>query len=169
MVNTCTITSPHDRATTAAARARLAFDLALAADFEDAARNEDEADAYDDLLDVLPTSVEGLAAIVSVLAQQQQELLSDDDEPELVSPFRNDADAFLFIQTMDEALQRMLAKTEKPAPQFDGRLSQLFTDPLVRDAFERADRDNGEPIPAVVEPAPRLIDGAVVARELELA
>ena len=39
-----------DRAITAADRARMAFDLALAADFADDARNYDEADAYGDLL-----------------------------------------------------------------------------------------------------------------------
>lgn len=82
----CTITSRTDRAIAAADRARMAFDLALAADFADDARNYDEADAYGDLLDTLPTTVEGLAAVVGVLAHQQQALLSDDDEPELVSP-----------------------------------------------------------------------------------
>lgn len=50
------------------------------------------------------------------------------------------------------------------------RLSDLFTDPYVRAAFARAERDNGEPIPVLVEPAPRLTDGAAVDhRELELA
>ncbi|MFO1098242.1 MAG: hypothetical protein U1E81_08190 [Xanthobacteraceae bacterium] len=49
-------------------------------------------------------------------------------------------------------------------------LSRYFTDPLVRAAFERAERDQGEPMMAVIETAPRLIDGAsVAARELELA
>lgn len=157
-----------DRATAAADRARLAFDLALAADFADDARNDDEADAYGALLDTLPTTVEGLAAMVGVLAHEQQALLSDDDEPELVSPFRTDADAFLFVQTLDEALTRMLARQQKPAPQFDGRLSLMFRDPLVRDAFARAERDNGEPAPAVIVPEPRRTDGAAVC-VLELA
>ncbi len=50
------------------------------------------------------------------------------------------------------------------------RLSRYFTDPLVRAAFERAERDQGEPVMALVEPAPRLIDGAAIDhRELELA
>lgn len=49
------------------------------------------------------------------------------------------------------------------------RLSELFTDPYVKAAFARAERDNGEPAMALVEPAPRLIDGAAVDRELELA
>ena len=170
MTTFCTTTPRQDRAIAAADHARMAFDLALAADFADDDRNYDDADAYGALLDTLPTTVEGLASIVGVLAYQQQALLDDVDEPELVSPFRTDADAFLFVQTIDEALTRMLAKQDKPSPQFDGRLSPLFTDPMVADAFRRAERDNGEPIPAVVEPAPRLIDGAVVAaRELELA
>ena len=47
-------------------------------------------------------------------------------------------------------------------------LSQLFTDPMVRDAFARAERDQGEPAPAVIAPEPRRIDGAAV-RVLELA
>ncbi len=50
------------------------------------------------------------------------------------------------------------------------RLSRYFSDPLVRAAFERAERDQGEPMMAVIETAPRLVDGASVAvRELELA
>ena len=50
------------------------------------------------------------------------------------------------------------------------RLSRYFSDPLVRAAFERAERDQGEPMMAVIETAPRLTDGAsVAARELELA
>ena len=48
------------------------------------------------------------------------------------------------------------------------RLSQFFTDPMVRDAFARAERDQGEPAPAVIVPEPRRIDGAAV-RVLELA
>lgn len=48
------------------------------------------------------------------------------------------------------------------------RLSSLFTDPMVRDAFARAERDQGEPAPATITPEPRRIDGAAV-RVLELA
>jgi hypothetical protein len=117
---------------------------------------------------MLPVTVEGIAALVGVLAYQQQALLDDVDEPELVSPFRTDADAFLFVQTLDDALTRMLARQQKPVPGFDGRLSEMFTDPMVRDAFARAERDNGEPAPATIVPEPRLVDGAAV-RVLESA
>lgn len=48
------------------------------------------------------------------------------------------------------------------------RLSSLFTDPLVRDAFARAERDQGETAPAVIAPEPRRRDGAAV-RVLEMA
>lgn len=68
---------------------------------------------------------------------------------------------------MDEALTRMLAR-QKRARRFDGSLSSLFRDPMVRDAFARAERDQGEPAPAVIVPEPRRIDGAAV-RVLELA
>ena len=48
------------------------------------------------------------------------------------------------------------------------RLSSLFTDQLVRDAFARAERNGYDPAPAVIVPEPRRIDGAAV-RVLELA
>ena len=48
------------------------------------------------------------------------------------------------------------------------RLSSMFTDPFLRAAFARAERDQGEPAPAVIVPERRRIDGAAV-RVLELA
>ena len=50
------------------------------------------------------------------------------------------------------------------------RLSALFTDPVVRSAFERAERDN-PPAPVAVESRPRspVLNGSEAVSELELA
>jgi hypothetical protein len=50
--------------------------------------------------------------------------------------------------------------TSQPIP-----LSNLFTDPVVRSAFERAERDGGDTfaVPAV---PPRVLDGGAVERAL---
>ncbi len=48
------------------------------------------------------------------------------------------------------------------------RLSQLFTDPVLRAAFERAEWDNGDHAAAVIAPEPKRLDGAA-ARVLEFA
>lgn len=47
-------------------------------------------------------------------------------------------------------------------------LSRLFTDPLVRNAFLRAERDNG-PLPVEPDRPLVLVGGAAAAREFELA
>jgi hypothetical protein len=52
------------------------------------------------------------------------------------------------------------------ATQQNTALSQLFTDPMLRSAFARAERDGTAPL-AVVADRPRILTGgAVAAREL---
>ncbi len=48
-------------------------------------------------------------------------------------------------------------------------LSSLFRNPAVRDAFERAERDNGAAFAVPVPKAPVLTGGAAAARVLEVA
>lgn len=49
-------------------------------------------------------------------------------------------------------------------------LSSLFIDPVVRHAFERAERDNGDTFAIPTAPGPVLTGGPAVAlRDLELA
>jgi hypothetical protein len=47
-------------------------------------------------------------------------------------------------------------------------LSRLFTDPVVRKAFERAERDN-PPLPVEPDRPLVLVGGAAAAREFEFA
>lgn len=48
------------------------------------------------------------------------------------------------------------------------RLSSLFRDPVVRSAFERAERDN-PPLPVEAEPIRPVLSGTDAVRVLELA
>lgn len=128
-----------------------------------------EADlAYDDLIEACPVSLEGIAAVVGHLAYRQQVLLEDIDEPEIHSAFRSDVDAFVFIQCLDDAMRRMLARAQREMPVGADRLSSFFADVLVRDAFRRAEGDDGEGSPAPIVPPPPCLSGAAV-RQPEMA
>lgn len=86
--------------------------------------------AYDDLIEACPTSLEGVAAIVSYLSFRQEALLEPGDEPRLRSAFRSQVDTYIFIQCLDTALQRMLARRERqstdPIPFLRGPLYQVI-------------------------------------------
>lgn len=49
------------------------------------------------------------------------------------------------------------------------RLSMLFTDPLVRDAFERAERDGGATYAVAADLPPSLEGGETATPELAMA
>lgn len=50
-------------------------------------------------------------------------------------------------------------------PIYSIRLSDLCSDPVVRDAFLRAERDQGGPLSIEIEPEPILVDGEAVEME----
>lgn len=127
-----------------------------------------EADlAYDDLIEACPVSLEGIAAVVGHLAYRQQALLEDIDEPEIHSAFRTDVDAFVFIQCLDDAMRRMLARAQRETPVASRNLSSFFSDVLVRDAFRRAEGGDDDRAAAISASSPLLLGGAA-ARQPEL-
>lgn len=128
------------------------------------------ASAYDDLIDACPTTVEGITAVVGALAYRQQALLPDVDDPELRSAFDTEIDAFAFIQNLNDGIRRMLARAAETAamPKATAPLSSYFADVLVRDAFRRAEGDDGEGSPAPALPPPPCLSGAA-ARQPEMA
>ena len=72
-------------------------------------QDEDDA-AYYDVIHTVPTSLQGLAAVVVVMASQQRGLGSLDGSFRLPY-FRQDDDAHTFINTLDEALRRLMGAT----------------------------------------------------------
>ena len=154
-----TLTRKSDRSVALAARARFTLDAWLDSGSRDDGLAAERA--YDEMIEWSPTTVEGIAAVVSYLAYRQQVLLEDCEEPEIHSAFRSDVDAFCFIQALNDGIERMLQRQE---------LSAMFSDPMVRDAFRRAESDDGEPEAASAASAPVLSGGAAERRPaLELA
>lgn len=130
--------------------------------------------AYDEIVEACPTTVEGIAAVVSYLAYRQQVMLEDGDEPEIHSAFRSDVDAFCFVQCLDDAMKRMLRRMRDgkpvPAPQPKPHLSSYFSDVLVRDAFRRAEGGDDDRTAAISAGSPLLLGGAAARHhELETA
>lgn len=167
-----TTTTKTDRAIALADRATATLNDWLTTGRKADARKADAA--YDEIVEACPTTVEGIAAVVSYFAYRQQVLLEDGDEPEIHSAFRSDVDAFCFIQCLDDAMKRMLKRMrdEKPvpAPQPRPHLSSYFSDVLVRDAFRRAEGGDDDRAAAISAGSPLLLGGAAARHhELELA
>jgi hypothetical protein len=100
------LATEHDPAFAVVARARATYDAMLVAyqtaePFDDAATDA-AADLHDEeyyeLLDTVPTTVEGLAVVISFMTYA-----STDESPYL----RCEEDTFAFFQTLDEALRRL--------------------------------------------------------------
>lgn len=165
-------TTKTDRAIALADRATATLNDWLKTGRKADARKADAA--YDEIVEACPTTVEGIAAVVSYLAYRQQVLLEDGDTPEIHSAFRSDVDAFCFVQCLDDAMKRMRKRMrdEKPvpAPQPRPHLSSYFSDVLVRDAFRRAEGGDDDRAAAIDVGSPLLSGGAAVRHhELETA
>lgn len=167
-----TTTTKTDRAIALADRATATLNDWLTTGRKADARKADAA--YDEIVEACPTTVEGIAAVVSYLAYRQQVLLEDGDEPEIHSAFRSDVDAFCFVQCLDDAMKRMLKRMRDakpvPAAQPKPHLSSYFSDVLVRDAFRRAEGGDDDRAAAIGSGSPLLLGGAAARHhELETA
>lgn len=130
-----------------------------------------KAVAFDALCDQAPSSVEGLAALVRFMAQVQADGVVDGAD-ELHSFFaRDDAAAFVFIQSINESLQRIVKRERAarrprkpmpaPAPIVGPPtgLASMFRDPFVAAAFRRAEGDS-DASPVICASVPKLSGGA---------
>lgn len=129
-----------------------------------------KAVAFDVLCDQAPGSVEGLAALVRFMAQVQADGVvdgSDELQPFLADP----AAAFVFIQSINESLQRIVKRERAarrprkpmpaPAPIVGPPtgLASMFRDPFVAAAFRRAEGDS-DASPVICASVPKLSGGA---------